>query len=136
MRPSTPRVRRVRNLLLAAVGLALALGVSGVVLRKAQEPERVHGELEVVEDLFGPIPEDAKECVLRLEIHFDGSNGYLDILTPTASDRRTASWHRKRPPEALCNMRSMNWEWGGFLGEFGNARWTEEQLGFRQDLAR
>jgi hypothetical protein len=116
--------------LAAAIGVAL---VTHHVARSLQEPETVRREMALVEDNFGRLPDKADECLLRLDIALDGSDGYLDIHTPSGWQHRRATWPRRRPPEALCMMQSVQWT-SEFLGEFGSARWTSTQLQYLQAI--
>jgi len=117
-------------------GILAAAGSLGVlafhVVSQARGPQRIREELTLVEGVFGPIPDDATECVLELGIVMDGSDGDLTIRTPSGLDHRKMSWQRRRPPEAICEMRSMKWTYSSPLGENGVARWNQELLGYRK----
>ena len=113
--------------LVAAAGFAL---LAYHIAHKSCEP-RVQEELTIVESVFGPIPEDATECVLTLGIVMDGSDGDLMVRTPAGVEHRRMSWQRRRPPETLCDIKSMKWT-SEFLSETGIAKWNQEQLGYRK----
>jgi hypothetical protein len=127
------RSRQWGLLVVLALAAAITVGlVAQRVARSLQEPETIRREMAIVEDNFGPLPDNADEFLLRLEIAQDGSDGYLDIHTSGGWEHRRATWPKRRPPEALCMMQSVQWK-SEFLGEFGTARWTNGQLGiFRQ----
>jgi hypothetical protein len=123
-----------RKRLLVAASLVAVAGVGLLIfeiVRKVQEPQRVREELVLVEEVFGPIPDDATECILDLDIALDGSEGRLAIRRSDGWEHCSVSWPRRRPPEALCEMHSMKGR-SEFLGEFGTARWVERQLRYRQ----